>query len=564
MNLLTSKISLLSINDTEKTRKDDLVVRETFITIKLNGNKLVTLTASSCDLKELACGFIFSSGLIRNLTDILSIKEIGNEIEIETKDVKKTNLDDQILTSGCGKGVLIYGSILDEKIDSKLSISSRSISSLIKEFQQMSTVFKATGGVHSAAISDEKNILEFKEDIGRHNAIDKVIGNCLLKGISMNDKIILTSGRISSEIVIKIIRAGIPVLVSRAAPTDMGITLAKKAGVTLVGFARGKKMNVYTHPMRVNVQGSNGGDGDYHQTLIERIKRLKEEKQAIILAHNYQVGEIQDIADFVGDSLDLSRKAAKTEAKIIVFCGVHFMAETAKILSPDKMVLLPDVNAGCPMADMVTVEELRELKVKYPNALVVSYVNTHVEVKAESDYCCTSANGLKVINSLPKDREIIFTPDWCLGDYIAKQSNRKLILANGYCPTHHRILKKNILMLKEKYPDAEVIVHPECTPDVIEIADKALSTNGICKYVKESASIEFIIGTETGILHRLRKENPDKKFYPASELATCPNMKLITLEKILWALEEENYKIEVPVEIAKKAKLAIDKMLAIS
>lgn len=299
------------------------------------------------------------------------------------------------------------------------------------------------------------------------------------------------------------------------------------------------------------------------EKLVNDILKLKEKRKAIILAHNYQIGEIQDIADFVGDSLDLSQKAAKTEAEVIVFCGVNFMAETAKILSPNKTVLMPDVNAGCAMANMITLRQLKEMKKKHPEAAVVSYVNTTAEIKAESDYCCTSANAVKVVQAIPQEKEIFFIPDKYLGDYVSKQANRKMILWEGYCPTHRRILAEDILKKKAQYPKAEVLVHPECTPDVIAMADKVLSTSGICKYAKESNSEEFIIGTEIGILHRLRKENPDKKFYPASILSDCPNMKLTNLEKILWSLEDMIYKVEVPHDIAQRAKRSIDKMLEI-
>ncbi|MFH1096011.1 MAG: quinolinate synthase NadA [Candidatus Desantisbacteria bacterium] len=298
-------------------------------------------------------------------------------------------------------------------------------------------------------------------------------------------------------------------------------------------------------------------------TIQQKITTIKEKKQAIILAHNYQRPEIQDIADFVGDSLDLSRMAANTKARVIVFCGVHFMAETAKILSPDKMILLPDVDAGCPMADMVPVEELRKLKSIHPDAVVVSYVNTHADVKAESDYCCTSANGLLVVSAIPDGKKIIFTPDKYLGDYIIKQTGRDMILTDGFCPTHQTITVEGILRLKEKYPQAIVIVHPECNPEIIDIAYKALSTNGMCKYVTDSEAKEFIVGTETGIIHRLKKENPQKQFYPASERTVCPNMKLITMEKLLWALEEDVYQVEVPEDIAEKARMAIERMLLI-
>lgn len=300
-----------------------------------------------------------------------------------------------------------------------------------------------------------------------------------------------------------------------------------------------------------------------HDKLVNKITKLREKRKAVILAHNYQLDEVQDIADFVGDSLDLSRQAAITNAEVIVFCGVHFMAETAKILSPDKMVLMPDLNAGCAMANMITLRQLVEMKKRHPQAVVVCYVNTTAEIKAESDYCCTSANALKVVQAIPKEKEILFIPDKYLGDYTSKQTGRKLILWEGYCPTHRRILAEDILKKKALYPKAEVLVHPECTPDVITIADKVLSTTGICRYAKESSSEEFIIGTEIGILYRLKKENPRKSFYPASQLAECSNMKLNNLEKILWSLEDMVYPIEIPVDIAQRAKRAIDRMIEI-
>jgi quinolinate synthase len=299
------------------------------------------------------------------------------------------------------------------------------------------------------------------------------------------------------------------------------------------------------------------------EKLVADILRLKGERKAIILVHNYQLAEVQDIADFVGDSLDLSRQAANTNAEVIVFCGVHFMAETAKILSPNKTVLMPDLNAGCAMANMITLRQLKEMKKRHPDAVVVSYVNTKAEIKAESDYCCTSANAVKVIQSIPKEKEILFIPDKYLGDYTSKQAQRKMILWEGFCPTHRRILSEDILKKKALYPKAEVLVHPECTPDVIAMADKVLSTTGICRYAKESNSEEFIIGTEIGILHRLKKENPQKQFYPASILAECANMKLNNLEKLLWSLEDMVYPIEVPPDIAQRAKRAIDRMLEI-
>lgn len=299
------------------------------------------------------------------------------------------------------------------------------------------------------------------------------------------------------------------------------------------------------------------------QELIERIIQLKRERDAIILAHNYQIGEVQDIADFTGDSLGLSIEASKVTTKVIVFCGVRFMAETAAIICPDKTVLMPDENAGCPMANMITVRQLRELKKKYPNAIVVCYVNTTAAIKAECDICCTSANAIKVVNSLPKDSQIIFIPDKSLGDYVSKKTGREMILWEGYCPTHHHILAEDIKREKERHPNAVVMVHPECTPDVIELADEVLSTSGMLRFAKHSSAKEFIVGTEIGLLHPLRKENPDKQFYPASKIADCPNMKLNTLEKIVWSLEDMVYQVTVPEEIRVKAWNAIKKMLEI-
>jgi quinolinate synthase len=299
------------------------------------------------------------------------------------------------------------------------------------------------------------------------------------------------------------------------------------------------------------------------KTIRERIEQIKREKNAIVLAHNYQIGEVQDVADFVGDSLDLSRRAAETSANVIVFCGVHFMAEMAKILSPEKLVLLPDLSATCPLADMITENDLKRLKSEHPEAVVVSYVNTSAKIKALSDICCTSANGVKVISSIEKDREIIFVPDKWLGDYIAKETERDIILWPGFCPTHQRIIPDVIKREKERHPTACVLLHPECMTEAICLADKVFGTGGMVKYVRESNCDEFIIGTETGIIYRLKKENPKKSFYPATELAVCPNMKLITLEKVLWALEEEINQIEVDRDVARSAKVAIEKMLAI-
>ena len=296
--------------------------------------------------------------------------------------------------------------------------------------------------------------------------------------------------------------------------------------------------------------------------LKEKIISLKKRRNAIILAHNYQLGEVQDIGDFVGDSLDLSQKAAQTDADVIVFCGVHFMAETASILSPDKTVLLPDIHAGCPMADMITAEGLRKRKRELPGAIVVCYINTSAEVKAESDVCCTSANAVKVIESLDAE-EILFVPDQYLGHYTSTKTDKKISLWPGFCSTHIRIQPQHITNLRREYPQAKVIIHPECRPEVIALADEVLSTGGMCRYANRSEVKEMIVGTEIGIIHRLRKENPGKRFIPASEQAICPRMKLITLESVLWSLQEMTPEVTVPEEIRLKAKVAVDKMLEI-
>jgi len=304
--------------------------------------------------------------------------------------------------------------------------------------------------------------------------------------------------------------------------------------------------------------------GAEDKKLINRITELKSKRNAIILAHNYQMGEVQDAADFVGDSLELTQQAARTAADVIVFCGVHFMAETAAILCPGKVVLLPDLQAGCPMADMIDIQGLRRMKSQHPEATVVCYVNSSAAVKAESDVCCTSGNALKVVGKIPGDREIIFIPDQYLGGHIAAQSRRNMHLWPGYCPTHLKIIPRDILSVKEKHPEAKVIVHPECHPEVTALADAVLGTGGMRRYVKENNAREFIVGTEEGILHGLKKNNPEKYFYPASEMAVCPNMKRINLEKILWVLEEMTNQITVPDDTSTKARKAIERMLEVS
>lgn len=296
--------------------------------------------------------------------------------------------------------------------------------------------------------------------------------------------------------------------------------------------------------------------------LIEGILSIKKQKNAIILSHNYQLGEVQDIADFVGDSLELSQQAAKTDAELIVFCGVHFMAETASILCPDKTVLLPDLHAGCPMANMITSQRLRDKKKEHPNAVVVCYINSSAAVKAESDYCCTSANAVRIVQKIPPANEILFVPDQYLGSHVARQTGREMILWPGYCPTHARIRPEDILRLKNEHPHAKVIVHPECRSEIAALADAVLSTGGMIRFARETDVQEIIIGTEIGIIHRLKKENPGKRFIPASEQAVCPRMKLITLDTILWSLESMQNIVKVPERIRIKAKRAVDRMLA--
>ena len=296
------------------------------------------------------------------------------------------------------------------------------------------------------------------------------------------------------------------------------------------------------------------------ENITDRIQALKKKRNAVVLVHNYQPAEVQDIADFLGDSLDLSRKAAQTKADVIVFCGVHFMAETAAILCPQKTVLLPELAAGCPMADMITPEKLRKMKQENPGAPVVCYVNTSAAVKAESDVCCTSSNAEAIVKNL-KEEKIIFIPDKNLGAYVALKTGKKLILSDGYCIVHERMTKEDVLKAKTAHPRAEFIAHPECRPEVSSLADKVLSTSGMCAYAKSSEADEIIIGTETGIIHRLKKENPGKKFYPLSERAVCVNMKKNNLEKVLWALEDMKNIIKVDEEVRLKAKKAIDRML---
>ena len=295
--------------------------------------------------------------------------------------------------------------------------------------------------------------------------------------------------------------------------------------------------------------------------MISRIRELREKLNAVILTHNYQLAEVQDIADFVGDSLQLSIEAANTDADVIVFCGVKFMAETAYILSPGKTVLLPSMLSGCPMADMVDAEGLRELKAEHPGAVVVAYVNTSAEVKAESDICVTSSNAVAIVDSIPKEKVIIFVPDKNLGAYAQRATGRKMILWDGFCPTHMRITPNDILECKKLFPEAKVIVHPESTLNVIDLADETLSTGGMLKYAKSTSVKQIIVATEIGMLYRLRSENPDKQFIPATEQAICANMKQHRLEDLLDAMEKMQHSITVPEQIRARALGAIENML---
>lgn len=302
-----------------------------------------------------------------------------------------------------------------------------------------------------------------------------------------------------------------------------------------------------------------------NKDIIEKIKLLKKNLNAGILVHYYQNKEIQDIADYLGDSLGLSRQAKKTNADTIIFCGVQFMAETASIICPEKKVLLPELEAGCPMADMITAQELVNLKSKYKDQEieVVCYVNSTAAVKAESSICCTSSNAVKVVQSLSKNKRIIFVPDKYLASYTEKITKRKIIKWHGYCRTHIRIQPEDINKIKEKYKNAIILAHPECTLEVQDIADVITSTGGMVNYIKESNNKEFVIATEPGLLDYLRKHFKNKLFLHPDDKIICPNMKMITLEKVLWCMEDQSNEIKVPYKIAEKARLSIERMLKI-
>ncbi len=295
--------------------------------------------------------------------------------------------------------------------------------------------------------------------------------------------------------------------------------------------------------------------------IEEKIRRLKREKNAIILAHNYQELPVQKVADFTGDSLQLSQMAAELQEEIIVFCGVRFMAETAKLLKPKAKVLLPVLEAGCPMADMITGEQLRNFKAQYKDAVVICYVNSAVEVKADSDICCTSGNAVKVVNSIPADQQILFVPDRNLGSYAARMTGRNIIVWQGFCNVHEFITEFDVNIARRKYPGYKFIAHPECRPAVLEMADLVASTKGMIDYVDEHDKV--IIGTETGLYYQLQDKYPGKKLAPVSEKAICLNMKKTRLEDVLRSLEREEFEITIPVGIAKNALRSVQKMLSI-
>ena len=310
--------------------------------------------------------------------------------------------------------------------------------------------------------------------------------------------------------------------------------------------------------------------------LKDEVLRLKKEKDVVILAHNYQIPEVQDVADFVGDSLGLSRQAAKVKQKTILFCGVHFMAETAAIISPSKRVLIPDLEAGCSLSDSITVDQLRKWKKEHPDAMMVGYVNTTAEIKSELDYCCTSSNAVNVVNAIPKDKEILFLPDMFLGSYVSKMTGRKnMQIWAGECHVHAGITPDDIEKKLDELKNAEFVIHPECsctTPMMYDMAAgnyknhqvQILSTEGMMNHVSKSDSKQFVVATETGILYRMRQQNPEKTFIPASENAECEYMKMITLDKVYRSLYDEKYEVNVPKKIADKARLSIERMLSIS
>ena len=340
------------------------------------------------------------------------------------------------------------------------------------------------------------------------------------------------------------------------------LELVQEQAVARLAGSHDERRDEPTPPEDPTPRSSRGTKMDRSVTQAE-IRRLAKEKGAVILAHNYQRPEVQDVADFVGDSLGLSRQAAATTACMTIFCGVHFMAETAAILAPERPVILPDIEAGCPMADMVDVEGLKELKAEHPEAVVVTYVNSTAAVKAVSDICCTSANAVDVLRSIPADKEIIFTPDRNLGSWAAQKAGRWVIEWPGFCPTHGLIDVDDVEKARAAHPHAKVVVHPECETDVVALADAVESTSGMIRFCREDHAEEYLIGTEMGMIYRLEKDVPGKRFYPLTQLAVCPNMKLITLDKVLRALQTEGPVVRVDEEVRLKALRAVQRMVEV-
>jgi len=301
-----------------------------------------------------------------------------------------------------------------------------------------------------------------------------------------------------------------------------------------------------------------------NKNLVKEILSWKKKREAVILAHVYQPGEIQDIADFTGDSLFLSQQAAKTKAKVIVFCGIQFMAETASILSPEKIVLLPEIKAGCPLADMAPAEKVKSKIKELPKAVVISYVNSSATIKSLSNYCCTSANAVQIAQAIPAEKDILFIPDKNLADFVARKAKRKIIPWQGFCPVHNILTKEDVIKVKKLHPQALLLVHPECRPDVCNLADYIGSTRGIIEFASNNPAKEYIVGTELGIFHPLKKNNPDKDFFAASKKMICKDMKLITLEKVLYSLQNLEPQISVPEDIRKKSLKALNRMIEIS
>ncbi len=328
----------------------------------------------------------------------------------------------------------------------------------------------------------------------------------------------------------------------------------------------GRTPHAVVNGAAMNGHTTNGREPEHYALLREKIGLLKRERDAVILAHNYQEGAIQDIADFVGDSLGLAQQAQKTQAKVILFCGVHFMAETAAMLCPDKTVLMPDLVAGCSLADMIIPGQVRAWRAKHPNGVVVCYVNTSAAVKAESDYCVTSTNGIKVIEHIPQEKEILFVPDYYLGSYLKAKTKRNIHLWKGYCPAHAAIIPEQVERVMDEYPDAEFLMHPECgcLTKRMHLADRILSTEGMVNYARGSASKAFIVATETGLLHRLRTQMPEKRFIPASEHATCRHMQVNTLDKVFMSLVKMQYEVKVDPGMARRAVRPIERMFEIT